>query len=117
MMQFVHICVHVKMDYCVIIDCLQSDLFFDVFYSLCQCALRNTSEMADSVNDSVLSICIAVSSNSVSQELVTNRTSKHNRNIPSTGTDDFFMLNLTLRNQICQIRSQLIKSCHFDHLD
>lgn len=50
---------------------------------------RDTSEMADSVYDSVLSICIAVSSNSVSQESVTNRTSKHNRNILSTGTDDF----------------------------
>ena len=50
---------------------------------------RDTSEMANSTNESVLSICITVSSNSVSQESVTNRTSKHNRNIMSTGTDDF----------------------------
>ena len=45
---------------------------------------RDTSEMANSMNDSVLSICITISSNSVSQVLVTNRTSKHNRNILST---------------------------------
>jgi len=53
---------------------------------------RDTSEMANSMNDSMLSICITVSSNSVIQD--TNRTLKHNRNILSTGTDNFFMVNL-----------------------
>ena len=50
---------------------------------------RDTSEMANGMNDSMLSICIAILYNSVSQESVTNRISKHNRNIPSTGIDNF----------------------------
>ena len=62
-----------------------------VFYPMPMCS-RDTSEMANSMNDSMLSICITVSSNSVIQD--TNRTLKHNRNILSTGTDDFFMVNL-----------------------